>query len=396
MDQTRNNQPYFVPVQPYNYDKQYDKPYKDKYIEKFTKGTTKEYNSMYGGKEIAFKGVKEKDGKMNFFVYTANYQNNNVMEYDIIKNINLDNDFIEYDNNKIGKEVKIDKPSSIRTCITNNKNYVTSFEDNKIYVIDTSSQLKNAEKYIKLGEDKGPTYIDLYRPNDNTIYGYTSNYNDNTVSILDLNNNTKIEDIKVGKNPSFVCVAEKKKLLFVANYSDNNISCYKLDESGKATKMTEHKTGKNPTCIEINPSETHIYITNYGDSTISVFDIDEEKNINDGTPIEIPDGAKPYSIDFNTKNSTGAILTNKGVYLINTEENNNLKLVDFTDEEDKEMGEITSVRYRYYEKEGEKYEYLFIKNNQGKLFRKVITNNEHEGNEVIQQFQNYEAFYNFL
>ena len=72
------------------------------------------------------------------------------------------------------------------------------------------------------------------------------------------------------------------------------------------------------------------------------------------------------------------------------------KLVDFTDEEDKEMGEITSVRYRYYEKEGEKYEYLFIKNNQGKLFRKVITNNEHEGNEVIQQFQNYEAFYNFL
>ena len=115
---TRSEKTYFVPVQ----------QYKDLYIEKFTKSTTKKYNSIFGGKEISFKAVKENDGKMNFFVYTSNYEKNNVIEYDIIKNIdNIDADFIEYDNNKIGKEVKIDKPTSIRTCLTNNKNYITSF-----------------------------------------------------------------------------------------------------------------------------------------------------------------------------------------------------------------------------------------------------------------------------
>ena len=378
---------YFISKQIYN------TKYNQQYLEKFSKATTKTYNSMYGGKEISFKAVKDNDGKMKFFVYIINYNNNNLIEYDILKNIkNINSNFISYDNNEIGKEIKINKPTSIRTCITNNKNYITSFNDNKIYIIDTSDILKKTENFIDLGENKGPTYIDLYRPdNKDNIYGYTSNYNDNTVSILDLNNNKKIKDIKVGKNPSFVCVAEKKQILFVANYSSNNISCFDLDKSGNTKEIEDIEVGKNPTCIEINSEETKIYITNYGDSTISVFNI--ENNIIEDSIIKIPNEAKPYSIDFNTTNKIGAILTNKGIYLIDTAKDNNLELVDFSDKESNEMGEITSARYRYYEKNDKKYEYLFIKNNDGKLFRKVITNKE---NIDQDKFINFEPLYNFL
>ena len=364
IDQKRNNQSYFVPLK--NIVDQ------RKYIEEFTENTstTSKYNPLFGGKEIGFKAVKEGE-KMNFFVYTVNYNNNNLMEYDIIKNTkDIDSNFISFNNNKIG-EVPIDKPTSIRTCLTNNKNYITSYDKNSVYIVDTSDILKSTEKTI-IQTGKGPTYIDLYRPDDKNIYGYTSNYNDDTVSILNLTTNEKIDDIKVGKNPSFVCVAEKKKILFVANYTDNNISCFKLDESGKTTKISDYPTGKGPTCIEIKPNESKIYVTNYEDGTISIFNINEDNKISQDKPVEIPNNAKPYSIDFNTKNSTGAVLTDNGIYLIDTANKNKLTPFNLSDEESKDIGTITSVRYRYYEKEGKKYEYVFIQSNNGKLFRKKI------------------------
>jgi len=326
VDQKRCNQPFFIPIQ--------ENINNHQNIEKFDTEKASKYNPLFGGKEIGFKSSKE-NGKMSFFVYTIDYDNNSLMEYDIIKNVsNIDSNFIKYDdNNEIGKKITINKPTSIRTCVTNNKNYITSFDKNSVYIVDTTDILENIEKTtIKTG--KGPTYIDLYRPNDDdTIYGYTSNYDDNTVSILDLNENKNIKNIDVGKNPSFVCVAEKKKILFVANYSDNTISCFNLDNSGNVEKIDDYDTGKGPTSIEIDPDETQIFVTNYGDGTISVFHIsedeDQNKKIIKGSPIKIYDMAKPYSIDFNTKNKTGVILTNKGVYLFDTNNNDELIPVKF-------------------------------------------------------------------
>ena len=276
-------------------------------------------------------------------------------------------------------------------------NYISSFKHNKIYIIDKNNKLINN---IKTG--RGPTCIDIYI-NNKSIYGYVSNYISNTISILDLKNNKKIRDINIlttpsirsndkkneiddttlsiskketfsnlinGRNPSFVCVAKKKKILFVLCFTNSTIYAYdlknnpenptKINIDDNNSKITE------PTCIGITPQEDKIYITNARNSTISIYNISEDNKITKGENIEFK--SQPYSINFNSTNKIGVILTNNGIYLIDTDNKNNLTLINFNIKESEEIGKIESVICISYENT----KFLFINNNKGDLFIKKI------------------------
>ena len=62
------------------------------------------------------------------------------------------------------------------------------------------------------------------RVNNGTNTVYVINTVDNTVSVIDGKNNTKIKDIHVGKLPVAIGANNDKNTIYVANYGDNTVS----------------------------------------------------------------------------------------------------------------------------------------------------------------------------
>lgn len=408
IQQKKNYQPYFIQVK-----KNIDNSI---YIEEFLQNSQNSGNpiKLLSGKKIEFITEKNK-----FLIYLINYHNNKFVKLELEKDITKYSFTKLYDSSRTDNNaIKINSPIFIKTNLNNNMNYISSFKDNTIYIIDKNNKLINN---IKTGE--GPTCIDIYI-NNKSIYGYVSNYISNTISILDLKNNKKIRDIKIlttpsirsndkkneidyttlsikkekfsnlinGRNPSFVCVAKKKKILFVLCFTNSTIYAYDLKNNPEnPTKINIDDNNSKiiePTCIGITPQEDKIYITNSGNSTISIYNISKDNEITKGENIEIIKGenieitkdenievksriySMPYSINFNSTNKIGVILTNNGIYLIDTDNKNNLTLVNFNKKESEEIGKIESVICISYKNT----KFLFINNNKGDLFIKKIKN----------------------
>lgn len=300
------------------------------------------YKSLYSGQKIGFITHNHK----NYHTYIIDFYKNKLIEYDLLKHSNSPiEQLVEFKDKPIVNEITIKKPTSIRTCLQNNTNYITSFTKKKVYLIDVANEMMKFKGSINIGNNKGATYIDLYRNlEENINYGYTSNFNNHTVSILDLNKKIKIKDIKVGQNPIFVCVCEKNKLLCVANFSDNNIYFFNLSDPENPKKIGEFNTGINPTCIETDNGK--IYVTNCNSSSLSIFTINNNK-ITKEKDIPVPNNEKIYSIDLNKNANCGVILTSKNIYIIDTNKDKLTKL-EFTEKERQKFGIVKSVRYRYY------------------------------------------------
>ena len=108
-------------------------------------------------------------------------------------------------------------PSAIGVNLNTNTIYVANKEDNTVSVIDGKNNSKIG-KDIPVG--KGPSAIGV---NTNTIY--VANKDDNTVSVIDINNNKNIgKDIPVGNGPSAISVNWITNSTYIAERIDNAVS----------------------------------------------------------------------------------------------------------------------------------------------------------------------------
>jgi YVTN family beta-propeller protein len=83
-----------------------------------------------------------------------------------------------------------------------------------------SNHTSPSEQIAHITVGKNPTSItsgDEYRI-------YVANRADDTVSVIDEKNNTKIMDIKVGKSPGAIAVDESTHTIYAANYGDDTVS----------------------------------------------------------------------------------------------------------------------------------------------------------------------------
>ena len=124
----------------------------------------------------------------------------------------------------------------------------------------------------------------------NTIY--VANFEDNTVSVINGKNNTKIKDIEVGKGPTAIGINRQTDTTYVANYGDNTVSVI----NGKNnTKIKDIEVGKGPTAIGINQNTffdvDSIYVANRLDNTVSVINTTNNSKIKD---IEVGKGPVIY------------------------------------------------------------------------------------------------------
>jgi len=371
------------------------------------------FDYRYGGKDIAFTIYKINETSQEHYAYIVNYSNNKVDEYNLNKSINQDNtDFIvsSKSENTIAN-ITLLQPTSIRTCTSTRQHYITSLANNKIYIIDSTKKLTNEmlnspDNQIDLGLSvSGTTYIDLYRIKDTsdpskltTNIGYTSNFNNNSISVIDLNSKKKLKDITVENNPVYVCTSEENKLLFVANLSSNSVSYFSLEDPknpkllGKlsVTKGTFNK----PSCIEITPDQSKIYVANSGSNEIFSFNINKSatnfsEKVTFNKIIIVPDVTNVYSIDFNNIETIGSVVTNNGIFLLDSTINDNeIKKINDASLEIAKIQDIQSTRIRSYTLNNEKIQYVYISDKKGTLYRKKISN--------IESFSNFKNYYNFV
>ena len=88
---------------------------------------------------------------------------------------------------------------------------------------------------------------------------YVVDSNDDTVSVINSINNTKMgNDIKVGNGPSAIGVATGKGKVYVANSNNDNVSV--INEKNNA-KIADIKVGNGPFAIGVAPVKFTLLIT---------------------------------------------------------------------------------------------------------------------------------------
>ncbi|MEW6089007.1 MAG: fibronectin type III domain-containing protein [bacterium] len=112
--------------------------------------------------------------------------------------------------------------------------------------------------------------------NNNTNRVYITNYNSNTVTVIDsdtssISFNQAIGTISVGNNPYDIAVNVNTNIIYVTNTSDNTVSI--IDGSSNLV-IAAINVGLYPRDIEVNSATNEVYVANYGGGYISVINPD--------------------------------------------------------------------------------------------------------------------------
>jgi YVTN family beta-propeller protein len=131
---------------------------------------------------------------------------------------------------------------------------------------------------------------------------YVSNGLDNTVSVIDADNNNKIADISVGKNPSNLAFNSDKNAIYVSNSGNNSVSI--IDANNITKSIEEIPVGANPTDLIYDAGDYNIFVMNSGDHIISVInDSNKVTNVSISGPpdkMEFLNGKLYVTYDDNT------------------------------------------------------------------------------------------------
>jgi YVTN family beta-propeller protein len=192
-----------------------------------------------------------------------------------------------------------------------NFTYAQELHQKTLYEITKYTPKENA--YINVG--RHPSAIGV---NPDTDKIYVANNGDNTVSVIDGDNNTKIgKDIPVGKfplAPTDVAVNSETDRIYVANQATGGIyggkgnGTVSVIDGDNDTKIGKDIPVGNSGAITVNSNTNTIYVVNSEDNTISVINGTNSTKIKD-----IPVGKVPKDIGVNSNTNT--------IYVVNSEDN---------------------------------------------------------------------------
>ena len=173
-----------------------------------------------------------------------------------------------------------------------NRGYVSNYNFNTVSVIDT----KNDTIIGHIPVRDGPNGIAV-DPEEKRVY--VANEKNNTVSVIDTStidprDNIVIDNISVGRSPTSVTLNPEDNTLYVTNGGNNTVSVVNT-ESNKVTKVID--VGEVPNGIAVDPEKNRVYVANSNESIVSV--IDTGKNI---VTKNITVGRAPTSVDINSEN----------------------------------------------------------------------------------------------
>ncbi|WP_143822099.1 beta-propeller fold lactonase family protein [Mucilaginibacter pedocola] len=146
------------------------------------------------------------------------------------------------------------------TPVSSQLAYISNFNSNTVSVINTANNA--VVKTIPVGWNP----IAITRSPDGA-YVYVSNYKSGTISVINTYSNTVTATITVGTNPAGLAITADGRTLYVSNKGSNNISVINTSTSQVTATID---VGENPHGIALSHSGKFLYVVNYSDNNVSV------------------------------------------------------------------------------------------------------------------------------
>ena len=150
---------------------------------------------------------------------------------------------------------------------TTNKIYVANYYDNTVTVIDANNN--NATATVNVGNF--PEDVEV-NPATNQIYAVNNCGTDNTcnsagtVTAIDANNNNNTSTVNVGYYPYYAAVNSATNLIYVTNNCGNDVNCESIGTvtviNGATNNTVSVNVGFFPYTLALNSTTNNIYVAN--------------------------------------------------------------------------------------------------------------------------------------
>jgi YVTN family beta-propeller protein len=120
-------------------------------------------------------------------------------------------------------------------------------------------------------------------------YAFVSNREGKTVSVIDVQKLSKINDVKVGPNPVSLALSELSKAIYAVSETDGSITV--IDQQGQVQTRIKAKPGSR--VLRFAPGGRYGFVLNTKESTVSIFDAASNRMLH-----EVKVGKAPDQIIF--------------------------------------------------------------------------------------------------
>ncbi len=200
-------------------------------------------------------------------LYASGGNDNWILRYKIINNkLSLQDTFI------LGKPwpEKI-SPSGIAVNDNNHTLYVVTKENNSLYTINIES--KSVTGIFPLNAEG---YTCLLSPDKRNLY--VSCWGSGVVKVFSTEKQIFTDSISVGSNPNDICIAKSGKFLFVANANDNTVSVVDLQQKKvievlNAALYANAPSGSTTNSVALNEENNILYVANADNNCLAAFDV---------------------------------------------------------------------------------------------------------------------------
>jgi YVTN family beta-propeller protein len=213
----------------------------------------------------AWYGLKFSSDEKSLFASGGN--DNYILHYNIVNN-----KLIVADTFKIGtKKKELLSPTGIEVDDAQQLLYVVTKENNTLYIL--SLQTKEIIFQIKLD---GEAYACMLSPDKNILY--ISCWACDKIILFDTKTKTIANTIPVGDNPNEIILNKNGTVLFVANANDNSVSIIdvqqqKVIETLNAALYPNAPSGSTTNGLALSADEKILYIANADNNCLAVFDV---------------------------------------------------------------------------------------------------------------------------
>lgn len=210
--------------------------------------------------------IFSKDGK---YLYASGGNDNWIMRYQV-KNKKL----VPLDTMVIGKPWPV-KISIAGIAVDDERQmlYTVTKENNSLYVFDLKE--KKISKQIALG---GEGYTCLL--SDDCKMLYITCWGCDKVLMYDTRKQAMAGSVPVGDNPNDLCITHDGKYLFVANANDNSVSVISLEQKRvieilNSALYPNSPSGSTTNSLALSENEKTLYIANADNNCLAVFDVSQ-------------------------------------------------------------------------------------------------------------------------
>lgn len=184
---------------------------------------------------------------------------------------------------KLNDEEKIIGPHNL--CVYNDKIITANNYSNGISIIDKKNLCKTKDIYIGAHCNDVKTFGN---------YAYVACGDNNNIAVFDLEKNNLLELLPCGNNPHSIDLLKSKGLVLVSNFNDNSVTLLNLKNKNEVLNIN---VGENPTKAVFSYDGNYIYVCESnvygsGDGSIGIISLKSLSIVN-----RIVIGKTP--IDFN-------------------------------------------------------------------------------------------------